>query len=314
MNNHELIFMSKRLKFGVDFDYYVDYDTLRRLATEYEAAGLDSLWLMDHLIWELSGDAVLECWTVLSALAEATERIRLGTLVLCNNYRNPALLAKMAATLDIISKGRLILGIGAGWKKNEYLAYGYEFPSPHVRIGQLREAVTIIKKMWTEDEPSFQGKYYHIEKAVCKPKPLQRPHPPILIGGGGRRLLRLVAELADAYNGVFLTPASYAEKMEILRSDCGKLKRDFNSIEKTWLGPLLIGRNESELREKFRKMIGRWRSLQELRKVGIVGTPEDCLKKIQELMNAGVTHFIFTTRGLHDEIFKFLDEIRPQLV
>jgi alkanesulfonate monooxygenase SsuD/methylene tetrahydromethanopterin reductase-like flavin-dependent oxidoreductase (luciferase family) len=150
----------------------------------------DSAWACDHLIpW---ADFVpertpnLEGFTTVSYLSGLYQNLTFGNIVLCNSYRNPALLAKMSATLQALTNGRFILGIGAGWKQDEYQAYGYEFPRPKIRIQQLNEAVQIIKKMWTEDIVTFEGTYYHIHEAICEPKPT--PIPPILIGGGGEQL------------------------------------------------------------------------------------------------------------------------------
>lgn len=161
-----------RVRFGIYFDYYLDFAKLKLRVLEAEALGYHSVWIMDHLIWKGNQlpfnekGSVLESWTTLSALVSLTRKIRLGPLVLCNSYRNPTLLAKMASTLDNISNGRLELGMGAGWHKEEYVAYGFPFPEVKHRIMQLREAVIIIKKMWTEKKPSFQGRYYNIKGAI----------------------------------------------------------------------------------------------------------------------------------------------------
>ena len=172
----------EKVQFGILIDP-PNFKYVKEVALQSEKLGFDSIWIYDHFFWEGSRDTeteqvsdLLECTTTMSALAALTSRIRIGSLMLGNSYRNPSLTAKIGATLDVISNGRLEFGIGAGWKENEYIAYGYPFPSPAVRIAQLKEAVTIIKKMWTEEKPSYKGKYYEIKEALCDPKPVQKPH------------------------------------------------------------------------------------------------------------------------------------------
>jgi alkanesulfonate monooxygenase SsuD/methylene tetrahydromethanopterin reductase-like flavin-dependent oxidoreductase (luciferase family) len=188
-----------RVKFGVFLGAAqgapgetTNYDTIRKVTLKCEELNFDSCWLADHFVPRKvlpyqkspipSPDPFFECWTTLTALAIETKKIRLGTFVLCNSYRYPSLVAKMSATLDFISRGRLELGIGAGFFKEEYIMYGIPFPKLAVRIKQLEESIQIIKKMWTEEEASFNGKYYTIKKAFNNPKPIQRPHPPIWVG------------------------------------------------------------------------------------------------------------------------------------
>jgi alkanesulfonate monooxygenase SsuD/methylene tetrahydromethanopterin reductase-like flavin-dependent oxidoreductase (luciferase family) len=193
----------------------------------------------------------MEGWTVLAALAAVTQKIRLATLVTSVAYRNPALLAKMAAGVDIISGGRLTFGFGAGWYYQEYGQYGYQFPErPAVRIRQMEEALKLIKLMWSEPRATFYGKYFHVDDAILKPKPLQKPHPPILIGGGGEQLtLRVLARHGDACN-FFGDPDAVKHKFDVLRQHCVAEGRDFNSIERTNLTGLFLARTDAELRAK----------------------------------------------------------------
>ncbi len=170
------------------------------IAVLAEELGYDSIWVYDHFhnVPRPAHEAVFECWTTLAAISQRTSRIRLGQMVGCNSYRQPSVLAKITSTIDVISGGRLDWGIGAGWYENEYKGYGFEFPEPKVRIGMLRECVEIVKSMWSEPETSYDGKYYSLSRAQCDPKPVQQPHPPIWIGGGGPKLtLRVVARHAD---------------------------------------------------------------------------------------------------------------------
>lgn len=304
------------VSFGIDFECIPEVSTdpnfgrLREIAERCEELGYHSLWMMDHLIW--GKDPIFECWTTLSALASATKKIRLGSIVLCNSYRQPSLVAKMGATLDVISGGRLEFGIGAGWKEDEYLAYGFPFPRASVRIEQLKEAVTIIKKMWTEKRPSFQGKYYQIREAVCEPKPIQKPHPPVFIGGEGERLtLKVVAELADWCN-ISGSPEHYKHKLKVLEKHCYKVGRDPQEISKSWIGCIVIAKESGELKEKLLKALPKNQALEDFLKKNIVGTPVECVVKIQEYIDLGVTYFVVDVTScinLRDDIQIFAKEV-----
>jgi F420-dependent oxidoreductase-like protein len=214
---------------------------------------------MDHLIQIANVGApdepFMEGWTVLSALAAVTQRIRLATLVSSVGYRNPAHLAKIAAGVDQISKGRLTFGIGAGWFETEYRQYGWEFPPrPAVRIRQMEEAVRLVIAMWTEKRTTFNGRYFRTEDAILEPKPVQKPHPPIMIAGGGEQLtLRAVARLADACN-VGGSPDAVRHKFEVLRRHCDAEKRDYAAIERTNIISLLLARNEAALAAKRERL------------------------------------------------------------
>lgn len=292
------------IQFGVKTSQareYGDYATLRRVWLEAEKVGFSSGWLFDHF-FELpsmgpSDEPCLECWTTLTALAAETKKLRLGVTVMCAAYRNPALLAKMASTLDVISNGRLEFGIGAGWAGVEHAAYGFPFEKPAVRVAKLREAVKIVKKMWLEDKASFEGKYYRIKDAVNNPKPVQKPHPPIWIGGGGEQLtLRVVAELADGCNFISLSPEEYMHKLEILRTHCAKVGRDVRSIRKSWQGRVLMARNQAELNEKTKKFVISPRGASGISSSevahNIIGTPEQCVEKINQYVDVGVSCFM----------------------
>jgi len=269
---------------------------------ECERLGYDSVWLDDHLMY--GKHPILECWTTLSALASLTAKIRLGTMVLCNSYRNPALLAKMAATLDNISNGRLEFGIGAGVQKDEHNAYGIPFPKPSDRIDRMKEAVEIIKKMWTEEKANYHGKYYTVNDAVCLPKPRQKPHPPITIGGGGEKLtMKVAAQYADRYDwGYVPSLEQYKHKMKILENHCNAVNRDFQEIEKScWLGgQIFIAQNREEIDEK----VSQWKpqnvSLEDFKKSSFITTPEECKRKIREYAGLGVTYFMLFFGDLPD--------------
>src|SRR5260221_1616703 len=179
------------------------YEAMTRVAQTADETGFASVWLVDHFhtIPRPSQEVTFECWTTTAALARDTKRVRVGQAVTCTGYRNPALLAKMASTVDVLSHGRLNFGIGAGWFEHEYRAYGYDYPNTPDRLRRLREAVQVILAMWTQEEAVFEGTFYQVHGAINQPKGVQKPHIPLLIGGGGEKVtLKLVAQYADACN------------------------------------------------------------------------------------------------------------------
>jgi F420-dependent oxidoreductase-like protein len=299
-------------KFGVFLPFYAfgsgeknpksPFDRVRDMVLECERLGYDSVWLDDHLMF--GKQPILECWTTLSALSAVTSKIRLGTMVTCNSFRNPALLAKMAATLDVISNGRLELGIGAGVQKNEHIAYGIPFPEPRERIARLKESVEIIKKMWTEEKTSYEGKYYGVDEAVCEPKPLQKPHPPITIGGSGEKLtLKVAAQHADRCDmGYVPSLELYKHKLDVLESHCKAVGRDFHEIEKScWLGgQIFLASDRKELDEKVLRWKPKNVSVEDFKKHSFIVTPEECRQKIQQYADVNVTYFMLFFGGLPD--------------
>lgn len=203
------------------------WDKAVEIAQLAEELGYDSLWVYDHFhnVPRPAHEAVFECWTTVTAVSQRTSRIRLGQMVGCNSYRNPALLAKITSCVDVISGGRLDWGIGAGWYELEYRGYGYEFPKPKDRIGMLRETVEIVTQLWSQEETTYKGRYYELQRANCDPKPLQQPRPPVWIGGGGEQLtLRVVARYADCSN-FGGRPEVWAHKRDVLRAHCAEVGR-----------------------------------------------------------------------------------------
>lgn len=306
----------KNLKFGMFVTNRQSWDEIRKQTQECERLGFHSMWFADHLV--LRGPR-LEGWTLLSALAPVTEKIRLGSLVLCNSFRNPALLAKMSATLDVISGGRLELGIGAGWHEAEYRAYGYEFPDARTRIRQLEEGVKIIRMMWTQEHPTYEGEYFSISDGYCEPKPVQKPHPLITIGGGGEKfLLRVVAKYADRCN-LGGSPEICQRKLEALKRHCTAVGRDYDEIEKSMFSYLHIG-DERSLKEDMRKTYDlsalsepfeRW--YQENRRIMIAGTADECIEMIRKFEHLGFRLLILRfyqmpsiemIKQLHDQIIE----------
>jgi len=271
----------------------------------------DSAWLSDHMIpwadWQNPATDNLEAWTTVSYLMGVFRRLSFGHIVLCNSYRNPALLAKMAATLSCLAPGRFILGIGAGWKQDEYASYGYDFPSASARVGALREGVQIIRRMWTEESVNFEGKYYKIKDAYCNPKP--KPIPPIMIGGSGEKLLlKLVASQADWWNMLGQVD-EYQRKSSILRSHCEKVGRDYNSIRKTWLGCISIAEDQQEAERIARN------SPFTASEVTVMGNVEQVTRKLKEYANVGVTYFIlrFLDFPSLKGVTLFAENVLPQL-
>jgi len=249
----------------------------------------DSAWLSDHMIpwgdWQSPETDNLEGWTAINYLIGVFKRLSFGHIVLCNSYRNPALLAKMTATLSLLAPGRFILGVGAGWKRDEYLSYGYEFPEASARIEALEEAVQIIRKMWTEKVVYFSGKHYNIAGAYCFPKP--DPVPPIMIGGGGEKLtLKVVASHADWWN-LGCTVEEYRHKLKVLKRHCEKVGRSYEAIKKTWLGAIAIGETEDEALRIAKN------SPFMASETTIIGTPEQVSQKLLEFVDLGVEYFIF---------------------
>ena len=258
-----------------------------------EKLGFDSIWVYDHFhnVPRPAHETVFECWTVMSAISQLTSTIRLGQMVGCNLYREPSLLAKITSTLDVISGGRLDWGIGAGWYENECRGYGYDFPEPKVRIAMLRECVEIVRSMWTQEETTYDGKYYTMLRGNCDPKPLQKPHPPIWIGGGGEQLtLRVVARYADCSN-FGGSPEEFARKREILKGHCLAVGRDESEIRKTWSPDIFIRRTEKEIKAAGSLSL-RADPFDDWQKNNLVGTVEQVSEKVQKYIDLGCSGFI----------------------
>ena len=258
-----------------------------------ETLGYDSIWLYDHFhnVPKPAHEAVFEMWTTIAAISQRTSRVRLGQMVGCNSYRSPALLAKITSTIDVISGGRLDWGIGAGWYELEYRGYGYDFPKPKDRIGMLKESVEIVKSMWSQPETTYDGQYYKLVRANCDPKPLQQPHPPVWIGGGGEQLtLRVVAQHADCSN-FGGKPQEWARKREILKGHCAAVGRDEDTIRKTWSPELFIRDTEAEVLAAGSKSIN-GEAFESWRDNNLVGTPDQVADKIGQYVALGCSGFI----------------------
>jgi F420-dependent oxidoreductase-like protein len=277
----------------------------KEIAITADNLGFDSIYAYDHLIPFFRDDTeknIFECFTLLSA-------IKIGQIVTCNSYRNPAFLAKMLSTLDVISNGRSELGIGAGWYEKEYVAYGYDFPSNVTRIRQLDESISIIKELWTNRKATFSGHYYRITGAICNPKPIQKPHPIIMVGGSGEKyLLKVVAKHADRYNNFFGSPKELKKKITVLKEHCNTIKRDYKQIQCSVVLPCIITESEGDVNEILARYKRNDKTINQYLDYlvgGItIGIPEKIIKGINEYIALGITHFIIHFIGLNNSVLK----------
>jgi alkanesulfonate monooxygenase SsuD/methylene tetrahydromethanopterin reductase-like flavin-dependent oxidoreductase (luciferase family) len=297
------------------------YDELSSVWSKSEELGFDSAWLHDHLVGvslvDRPSDPCLEAYTTLAALARDTKRLRLGVMVTCVAYRNPAYLAKMGATVDRISDGRFVMGLGAGWHEAEYAAYGYDFPPLPDRLGQLKETLRILRMMWTEDAPSFAGRHFSITNATCNPKPVQA-RLPIWVGisTGTRTLPRYAVELADGLNTV-AEPKLCGKIIEQAEEVRRAMKRD--RAEVTYSAqPLLLAGTDSEVEEIVQKEAKRMgmsangyrKKLTE--KGCVVGTPEHCAEALRAYARVGVEYLIPMIVG--DRLLWPLETVKDRLI
>jgi F420-dependent oxidoreductase-like protein len=268
------------------------YEAMTRVAQTADELGFTSAWLVDHFHTAPlpSQEVTFECWTTTAALARDTKRIRIGQKVTCNGYRNPALLAKMASTVDVLSHGRLNFGIGAGWYENEYRAYGYDYPTAPDRLRLLRESVQIIHAMWTQEEATFEGKYYQIKGAINQPKGVQTPHIPLLIGGSGEKVtLKLVAQYGDACN-VDGSIDEIKHKFEVLRGHCAAVGRDYTSIRRTSMSMCAIAETDEQALAQIPPAIRA--RLGERVNEALIGSPATIRKRLKALEEAGIQELI----------------------
>lgn len=268
------------------------YETMVSVAQTAEEAGFVAAYVVDHFhtIPQPSQEVTFECWTSTAALARDTRNIRIGQMVTCNSYRNPALLAKMASTVDVLSHGRLNFGIGAGWYEHEYRAYGYTYPDGPERLRQLREAVQVILAMWTQEEAHFEGNYYQVHGAMNQPKGVQKPHIPLLIGGDGEKVtLKIVAQYADACN-VGDDPASVKQKLAVLKRHCETIGRDYESIHRTTSTMCLMADSDEQALAQL--PAERKASLGSTIHTALIGSPETIRQRLQAYEEAGVQELI----------------------
>jgi len=268
------------------------FDRTVEQAKAAEAAGFRMVSVMDHL-YQIGGigaptEPMLEAWSVLAALSRETKSVRLGTLVTGVTYRNPAFLAKQVTTLDVLSGGRAILGIGAAWNEEEHQGYGYAFPPIKERMDRLEEALTIATAMFREERPSFQGTYSSIDQALNEPKPIQPGGPPILVGGGGeQRTLKIAARFATMTHWFAMGLPGLQHKTEVLARHCEAIGRDPGEIERTVGGPVIVVADDAEAQAILERIPP------ERRPYLAAGTPEQVADKLRPYLDAGFTGFTF---------------------
>ena len=232
------------------------WDTILKASKDIEDLNYESVWVYDHFhtVPSPTQDPTFECWSLMAALSQVTQKVRIGQMCTCNSYRNPAYLTKVASTIDAMSGGRLEFAIGAGWYDQEYKAYGYEYPSAGVRLKMLEEALQIYIAMNTEDKATFKGDYYAIENAINQPKPLQKPYPPLWVCGGGEKVtLKLLAKYGD-YGNWDVDVQGFIDKSEILKGHCNQQEREYTDIKKTLHTNVIIGENQIDLDSKIDKI------------------------------------------------------------
>jgi probable F420-dependent oxidoreductase len=321
--NHNSHLDSCPVRIGLGLPHYdtsfagrpVSWQGVHRLARLAEESGFDSVWVSDHLFldWDKYGgpsdaQGSLECWTTLAAIAASTTRIRLGSLALCNDFRAAALVAKMAASLDRLSNGRLEVGLGAGWYEPEYESAGITFYRAGVRIERLGEAAEIVKRLLEGEELHFKGRHYQIEGAVCRPGPLQEPAPPVWIGGKGDRLIGVAARVADGWNMSWLgSIENYRKRVEVATQACEAIDRDPSSLRRSVGAYVLVGTDDADAQRRFERLTERTPagvmaspsgkgavSWDEFRRDHFAGTAAEVADRLAPLKELGVEEVIVT--------------------
>jgi F420-dependent oxidoreductase-like protein len=307
-----------------------DWPTMKRLAQAADAEpGWESLWVYDHFhtVPEPSEEATHDAWTLMAAFAASTERIRLGQMCTCMAYRNPVYLAKVAATIDHVSQGRIEMGIGAGWYEHEWRAYGYGFPSAGTRLGMLDEGVQIFRQAWTTGKATLEGKHYQVDGAIIRPTPIQtgRSGIPIWVAGGGeQKTLRIAAEHAD-YTNFLGTPEIFTRKSEILAEHCKAIGRDFDEIVRSSNYNVVIGETEKDVANTLAEIDHRIRSrvsdrsadnfMQGMRESPLTGTVEQVIEGLREAEKIGVAYTICNFNELafdHTGVDLFTKRVMPE--
>jgi F420-dependent oxidoreductase-like protein len=297
------------------------YEAMTRVARAADALPIfDSIWVYDHFhtVPRPVEETVFEAWTITAALTRDTQRVNVGQMVTCNGYRNPALLAKMASTVDVMSHGRLYCGVGAGWYEHEWRAFGYDFPETRARMRAFREAVEIITKMWTEEAPTFKGEYYSIDRPINQPRGARQPHPTLWIGGGGEQVtLKLVAKYADACNVGNGDPATIRQKLAVLRGHCEALGRNYDEISRSTTMNVFVlkpGEDPEQATEKARRAVGM--SYGDMARSAVIGTPEQIVERVRSVVDAGANYVIFYMARLaydHEPLHILAKEVLPHI-
>lgn len=311
--------MARKVQFGL-FQPQVglSFPLIKERALAAEEYGFHSIWFPDHMwVRGLPQVDYLESWTLMTSVAAVTQKLRVGGLVLCNSFRNPAFLAKMVATLDNVSNGRVELGLGAGWMEEEYKAYGYEFGSGGVRANQLKEGVEIMKKMFTEDKTTYAGKYYTVTDAYNNPKPVQKPYPPITIGAvAEQKMLKLVAQHADRWNCPGAVSHRLEKKWAVIVEHCKALGRDPAEIEISEQIVAVLGKDQAAFEKKWpmaKQTLGR---LADLDRTALRGDPAGFIEGVKEKNRKGVSLFTMVFSDITQDDFLatlklFAKEVMP---
>ena len=297
-----------KITFGIQTGQQeASWEQMRECWLELEELGFDDLWVYDHYLptgTQNDSGEVNDAWTLLAALSQVVKRPRLGTMVTSMTFRHPVVLAKMATTIDHASHGRVNLGLGAGWYEPEHSAYGIYYPNLRERMDRLGEATGLIKSLWTKARTTFEGKHFKVVDAPFEPKPLQKPHPPILIGGGGeQRTLNLVARHADNWNWIPSAPIDvYKRKLSILHKHCASVGRNPDEIQQSLNPDFIISDDPTRIDHALAKnaqSIGK--PVGHIRDSWIVGNPEEVTRKLQAFIDLGVTSFVFALRPPFDQ-------------
>lgn len=304
------------------------WQTMLDVARTAESGPFESIWVFDHFhtVPVPTEEATHEAWTLMAALGAATSRVRLGQMCTCMGYRNPAYLAKVAATTDIISGGRVEMGIGAGWYEHEWRAYGYGFPTAGERLRQLDEGVQIMRQLWTEGVATLDGKHYQVDGAICRPLPLQEGGIPLWIAGGGeRKTLRIAAQYA-AYTNFDGSPEGFVHKSEVLAEHCRELGTDYDAIVRSANYNVVIGEDEKEVQDRLDRIRARFaplmpadqleRTMAQYADGPLVGTPEQITEKLAAMGKLGMSYTIVNfNEAAYDRsgIDLFVERVVPEL-
>jgi len=266
-----------------------------------------SLWMTDHFFW--GGEPTFEAWTTISFIAARYPELKVGPMVLGQSYRNPAMLALMASTLQTLTNGRFIMGIGAGWKEDEYRAYDYEYPEPRIRVQQLEETLIIFKKMWEEEgQATYEGEHYSVKDAWCEPKP--NPRIPILIGGGGYTTMRHAAKYADIWNLSDAPIDRYTQRLNVLKNHLNDIERDPSTMRFSWFGRVAIGETEAEAQKLGNSRTKKW-----TKDNAFVGTPKQIAEQMGAYIEQGCDYFMVDVIGLPNENIAnlLIEELLPEV-
>lgn len=276
-------------------------------ALDLVSGHFDSAWFVDHL--QFGAADVLEGFTALTYMAALHPQLKFGHAVLCQSFRNPALLAKMGATLQFLSGGRFILGLGAGWHEEEYRAYGYDFPPPRVRVEQLEEALQIIRALWSQEQATFEGKYYRVNQAQCEPKP--DPMPPLMLGAFKPKMLRLAAIYADGWNVSSSSINKYRPMVQTFERACAEVGRDPSTVRRSWIGGCACAPTQAAA-EAFTQ--GRWSTADD-ENFGFVGTPQQLVEQMRPFIALGIDYFILDCGGFPEltTLEMLVSEVLPAL-